>query len=124
MIKQAKIYVKPLLALTVLTLLSGCAGKQSVPFTIQSDPLGGYVTMQVISSERDTSADWVYLGKTPIDIKRQISNRQLKKAEAFRMKVMKDGYHDQIRDWDGNEIEEDIDEKGHLYWNPKLIPNG
>lgn len=112
------------LTLGVLVALAGCASSESVPFSIQSDPLGGHVIYQVNTQEKNSSKDWVYLGKTPIDIKREISRRDLKKAEAFRIKVFKNGYHDQIRDWNGEEIEEEIDEKGHLFWNPKLVPDG
>jgi hypothetical protein len=112
------------LTLGTLVILAGCASSESVPFTIQSDPLGGHVIYQVNTKGKDSSTDWIYLGKTPIDIKRQISRRDLKKAEAFRIKVFKNGYHDQVRDWNGGEIEEEIDEKGHLFWNPKLVPDG
>ena len=124
MIKRVVSISKTLLAISMLVLLAGCAGSKSVPFTIQSDPLGGHIAMQVVSSEKDSSADWIYLGKTPIDVKRQISNRQLKKAEAFRIKVFKNGFHDQIRDWNGDEIKAEIEERGSVYWNPKLVPVG
>ena len=112
------------LALGALAVLAGCASSESVPFSIQSDPLGGHVIYQVSTNGKDGSTDWIYLGKTPIDIKRQISRHDLNKAEAFRIKVFKNGYHDQIRDWNGDEIEEGIDEKGYLFWNPKLVPDG
>ena len=112
------------LALGALAVLAGCASSESVPFSIQSDPLGGHVIYQVSTKGKDGSTDWIYLGKTPIDIKRQISRHDLNKAEAFRIKVFKNGYHDQIRDWNGDEIEEGIDEKGYLFWNPKLVPDG
>ncbi len=123
MIKSKITTTKALLSLALLATLAGCASNESVPFTIQSEPLGGHVTLQVQSNEKGNSTDWIYLGKTPIDIKRQYSRRELKKAEAFRIKVFKNGYHDQIRDWNGEEIEAEIDEKGHLYWNPKLVPD-
>jgi len=29
-----------------------------------------------------------------------------------------------MRDWSEDEIEAEIDEKGHIFWNPKLVPNG
>ena len=124
MIKKIISTSRYLLTLGALAALAGCASSESVPFSIQSSPLGGHVIYQVQSKEKDNSTDWIYLGKTPIDIKRQIGKRQLKKAEAFRIKVLKNGYHDQVRDWNGKEIEEEIDEKGHLFWNPKLVPNG
>ncbi len=124
MIKYPTSYLKwpPLLAAIVLS--AACAGSSTmVPITIQSAPLGGHVTYQLPSSSEGGSTDWIYLGKTPIDIKQNVDRRQLKKAQAFRVKIFKNGYHDQIRDWSEDEIEAEVDEKGHIFWNPKLVPN-
>ena len=49
---------------------------------------------------------------------------QLQKAQAFRVRVFKSGYNDQIRDWSEEEIESSVDEQGHIFWNPKLVPHG
>jgi len=109
--------------MALLATLGGCASSESIPLTIQSQPLGSHVTMQVQSKEKDASSDWIYLGKTPLDVKREFSRRELKKAQAFRIKVFQNGFHDQSRDWNGKEIKAEISEKGHLYWNPKLVPD-
>ena len=39
------------------------------------------------------------------------------------MQVMKDGYNDQIRDWTGKDLGKEIDEKGRLFWNPRMVPS-
>lgn len=122
MIKNA-IITKSASAILMLTLLSACGGTKSVPMTIQSEPLGAHVTYQVHSALEGTTQDWSYLGTTPLDIKRKISTKQLRRAQAFRVRVLKDGFSDQVRDWNGKEINEEIDEKGHVYWNPKLVPS-
>lgn len=122
MIKHSINITKILSAGIAMMLLSACAGTKSVPMTIQSEPLGAHVTYQVNSELKGTTQDWIYLGTTPLDIKRKISNKQLRKAQAFRVRVIKDGFSDQVRDWNGKEIKEEISEKGHLYWNPKLVP--
>ena len=116
-------FTNVLSAALVMVLLTACGGTKSVPMTIQSEPLGAHVTYQVNSELKGTTQDWIYLGTTPLDIKRKISNKQLKKAQAFRVRVIKDGFSDQVRDWNGKEIKAEIDEKGHVYWNPKLVPN-
>lgn len=108
--------------LVALFLLSACGGKKTIPMTVQSDPLGAYVTYQVRRKD-DKRSDWVFLGKTPLDIKRAIPKKTLKKAEAFRMRVMKDGYNDQVRDWTGKDLGAEIDEKGRLFWNPRMVPS-
>lgn len=109
----------------LLSLLTACAGGTvSVPITIQSDPLGGHVTYQLPPGADGGSTDWIYLGKTPIDLNQVVDERSLSEAQSFRVKVFKDGYNDQVRDWSEAEIEEEIDEKGHIFWNPKLVPHG
>jgi len=114
------------LYIPLLTIvLTACAGgTTTVPITVQSDPLGGHVTYQLPPSGKGGSTDWIYLGKTPIDLKQNVNEDQLRDAQAFRIKVFKDGYNDQMRDWSEDEIEAEIDEKGHIFWNPKLVPNG
>lgn len=121
--KQSKHVVKNALALSALLMLTACAGSRSVPLTIQSDPLGGHVVYQVQSNVKGTNEDWIHLGQTPIDVKRTISSKQLRHAEAFRIKIIKDGYSDQVRDWNGDEIKAEIQEKGHVFWNPKMVPS-
>ncbi len=116
---------KWLFLLPVIVLLTACAGgSTTVPITIQSNPLGGHVTYQLPSSVQGSSTDWIYLGKTPIDLRQNVDKRQLRKAQAFRVKVFKDGYNDQIRDWSEEEIDAAVKEKGHVFWNPKLVPHG
>lgn len=123
MMKQSKPVFKNALVLSALLLLTACGGSRSVPLTIQSDPLGGHVVYQVQSKVKGTDSDWIHLGQTPVDVKRTISNKQLRRAEAFRIKIIKDGYTDQVRDWNGEEFKAEINEKGHVFWNPKMVPS-
>ncbi|MEE9447158.1 MAG: hypothetical protein V3V09_04315 [Arenicellales bacterium] len=115
--------IKIVSVLFSVALLSACGGTKSIPMTVQSAPLGAHVAMQVNSSVKGTSKDWVYLGRTPLDIRRSFSRKQLNKARSFRFKMMKDGFVDQVRDWNGKEMDTEMKEKGHLYWNPKLVPS-
>ena len=106
--------------LITVALSSGCASNKNLPMKVQSDPLGAYVVYQKHSGTSD--ADWIYLGKTPLNIQRSIGDRKLNKDESLRLRVMKDGYSDQVRDWSASDIEQDIDQMGHLFWNPRLVP--
>lgn len=124
MIKFLMANYKWLLLTPVMMGLMACGGGTTVvPITIQSDPLGGHVTYQLPSVARGGSTDWIYLGKTPIDLKQNVDKKQLRKAQAFRVKIFKDGYNDQIRDWNQAEINAEVEEKGHIFWNPKLVPH-
>lgn len=125
MIKHTISNFKWLFLLPAIVLLTACAGgSTTVPITIQSNPLGSHVTYQLPSSARGGKTDWIYLGKTPIDLKQNVDKSQLRKAQAFRVKIFKDGYNDQVRDWSEEEIDAAVKEKGHIFWNPKLVPYG
>jgi len=124
MIKRSVSSIKWFSLLLAIALSAACAGKTTiVPITIQSVPLGGHVTYQLPPGADGGSTDWIYLGKTPIDLKQMVDRKQLQKAQAFRVKIFKNGYHDQVRDWSEDEIESEVKEKGHIFWSPKLVPN-
>ena len=111
------------LLLSLSVLLTACAtGPVTVPITVQSDPLGSHVIYKLPSTAEGVSGDWVYLGKTPIDLRQVVDGDELKKAQAFRVKEFKDSFNDQFRDCSEYEIEAAIDERGHIFWNPKLVP--
>ena len=124
MIKRSVSSIKWFSLLLAIILSAACAGKTTiVPITIQSVPLGGHVTYQLPPGADGGSTDWIYLGKTPIDLKQMVDRKQLQKAQAFRVKIFKNGYHDQVRDWSEDEIESEVEEKGTIFWSPKLVPN-
>lgn len=107
-------------AVLILAFTGGCASNKNLPMKVQSDPLGAYVVYQKNSGSAE--ADWIFLGKTPLNIQRSVGDRKLRKGESLRLRVMKDGYSDQVRDWSDEDIEQDIDQMGHLFWNPRLVP--
>jgi len=108
-----------------LPLFAGCSTPvKTVPFKIQSDPLGAYVLYQVQADQGDSdrSYDWVYLGNTPLNTRRAVMSKDLKNADAFMIRVMKEGYLDQQKAWTGNQLVKDAQSKGAVYWNPRLVP--
>ena len=114
---------KILTLLTALLLLSGCAATKMLPMTIQSDPLGAHVLYQVQSKVKGSAGatDWIYLGLTPLDVRREVGKSQLKKADAFILKVVKDGFLDQQKAFTGGELLEQVDTRGRVFWNPRLV---
>lgn len=117
--------IKFVAAAAVLLVLSGCASTvNTVPWKIQSDPLGAYVLYQVQRDKADEqNSDWIYLGITPLDIRRTVLSTDLKRADAFVIRVMKDGYLDQKKAWTGEQIVKEAKSKGAVFWNPRLIPS-
>ena len=109
----------------VASLAAGCASTRVVPFTVQSDPLGAHVVYQVQSNAygAESTHDWIYLGVTPVDIRREIATGQLRKADAFVLRVMKEGYLDQQRSWTGPEMLDELSAKKRVFWNPRLVPS-
>ncbi|KAA3625858.1 MAG: hypothetical protein DWQ08_08865 [Proteobacteria bacterium] len=112
--------------LCLAALLGGCASTRVVPFTVQSDPLGAHVLYQVQTpgeGATTTANDWIYLGLTPVDVRREISKSRFKANEAFVLRVVKDGYLDQQKSWSGDELADEMRDKEKVFWNPRLVPS-
>ena len=108
-----------------LLILGGCASTRMLPFTVQSDPLGAHVLYQVQTSVKGSagSNDWIYLGLTPVDVRREVGKTQLRKADSFVLRVVKEGYFDQQKSWTGEDLGEEIEDKGRVFWNPRMVPS-
>lgn len=87
---------------------------------VQSDPLGAYVLMKV-KGEEHTESDWIYLGNTPVTTQRRFPKSYLKKDHVLVLRLLKDGYLQQSKEWRGNELEDEYKENGRLFWNPKMV---
>ncbi|MCG6873275.1 MAG: hypothetical protein LJE84_13395 [Gammaproteobacteria bacterium] len=113
------------LSLAVLSLaLGGCgASHKPIKFAVHSEPPGSYVVMQVVDREGGRS-DWTYLGNTPLTLIREMDLQALRSAQAVSLKVMKEGYFDQTKEWGGKRFAEETKEKGRIYWNPRLVVTG
>ena len=105
--------------------MAGCASSiRTVPFKVQSDPLGAVVLYQIQADiEDERNYDWIYLGLTPVDIRRAVEKSDLKRADAFVLRVMKEGYLDQRKSWTGEQLVKEAKSKGAVFWNPRLVPS-
>ena len=119
---QQAVLVVALLLLAVA--VTGCSSKvQTVQFKINSEPEGSHVVLNVSGPKLPNSADWIYLGHTPIRGVRQISEDKVAEANKITLKVMHAGYYDQIREWDGEAFWNEAVERGVIFWTPELIPH-
>lgn len=119
---QQAVLVVALLLLAVA--VTGCSSKvQTVQFKINSEPEGSHVVLNVSGPKLPNSADWIYLGHTPIRGVRQISEDKVAEANKITLKVMHAGYYDQIREWDGEAFWNEAVERGVIFWTPSLIPH-
>ncbi len=109
--------------LAILLMLSGCADKKTVRFKIDSVPKGAHVLYQVTGGESPCQGQWLYLGSTPLQGVRQFSEREVVGADKITLKIINNGYHDQVKEWDGAGFWQEIEERDVLFWAPELIPS-
>ena len=94
---------------------------QTVQFKINSEPEGAHVIMQVSTPDTSGSADWIYMGNTPIRGVRQLDEDETEDA-TITLKVIHTGYYDQVRKWDGESFWNEAVERGFIFWTPELVP--
>jgi len=111
-------YLRIFVLMTVL-LMTGCARSTAMlPITIQSDPLGAYVLMQQ-QDAKQAEPHWIYLGNTPLSAQHLAIQDQ-----GLVLRVMKEGYFDQTRQWQPDQLQIEVEEKKKVFWNPRLVPSG
>jgi hypothetical protein len=109
-----------LLLVIVCQLLMGCAtGTRPVSFTINSEPPGGFIVLQFLQPE---ISDWIFIGNTPLVTVLQVDMEKVKVSRTITLKVMKQGYFDQTKVWEGKRFMNEFQQKGGVYWSPVLVP--
>jgi len=101
-----------------LLMLTGCSSaKHAVNFKIHTEPEGAHIIYQ-----QDGGA-WIYLGLTPLDVVNVIPEDKLKSAHTSTLRAMRCGYLDQTKEWSGDSLVREVEEKGIIFWTPRLIKN-
>jgi len=113
--------IKAMSGVVLVLALSACGSTKPVKFTVHSEPPGGYVVMQVKGPHAE-DPDWVYIGNTPLVTVRHMDIGQIESARSIALRIMKEGYFDQGKEWGGRVFVQETDEKGGVFWNPKLVP--
>ena len=110
---------------TASLFLAACGSSvRTVPLTVQSEPLGAYVMFQVQADrDEERSYDWIYLGNTPLKVRHSVTKKELDDADAFVIRVMKEGYHEQKKAYTGDQMVTEAKSKGTVFWNPILVPS-
>jgi hypothetical protein len=106
-----------LIACLGLLSLNGCASNQQINLNIHTEPEGAHIIYRLDNNR------WTYLGATPLDTVEIIHEDELKGNHTFSMKAMRCGYLDQAKEWTGDELLEENDNKGMIFWTPRLIKN-
>jgi len=106
----------------VLLATVGCSSVRTIHMKVGSEPNGAHVAWQVNSKE-SSNADWIYLGATPVDAVRKIDLGELKSASSVKLKVMRNGYVDRVKEWTGTGFWKEYKEKDGVFWAPRLVPS-
>lgn len=100
-----------------LLILTGCSSKLAVNFKVHTEPEGAHVVYQ------QDNYSWIYLGVTPLDVVEVMSKEQLGGNHTISIKAMRCGYLDQKKEWSGKSLAREVEEKGIIFWTPRLIEN-
>jgi len=97
--------------------VSACSSIEPVKITVHSDPPGSYVVMQ------ERGGEWIYLGNTPLMVVRKMDLDAVESSTGVQFKVMKEGYFEQVKQWGGPPFVKEFEQKGGIFWNPRLVPS-
>ncbi len=104
-------------------LITGCSpASRTVQFKINSEPEGAHVVYKVLGKSLPCNGEWIYLGDTPLRGVRQFNEDQVEGASKIILRVFHSGYHDQIKEWDGQGFWDEIQGRQGIFWTPELIP--
>lgn len=104
-------------------LLTGCSSPtKTVRIKINSQPEGAHVVYRMTGEDLPCQGQWIYLGNTPLRGVRHFNEGQLKKTEKITLKVIQNGYLDQVIEWDGPGFWEEAEGRGVIFWTPEMIP--
>lgn len=106
-----------LVAVLLLALTACGANKRSVPLKVHSDPLGAYALMQIKYKGQEDS-DWIFLGPTPVVINKSIV---FDGATSISMKMIKPGYHDQMKTWSAKDFRKEYKRQKKISWVPVMV---
>ena len=110
------------LVLASAWLVTACGPSVSnVRFKVNSAPEGAHLIYRVSDQEFNMASDWIYLGNTPFQGVRRVKEEELGSSSKVTLKVMRAGYFDQVKEWDGPSFLEEAEGRGQILWTPRLI---
>lgn len=107
-------------SLALGVFLSACASKESVKLSIYTEPEGAHV-VYMVNQQSEAPSPWIYLGVTPYKGATLFDDDDLESDATIRIKVMRNGYLDQIKEWNGEQFLEEAEDKGMIFWTPRLV---
>jgi hypothetical protein len=114
-------YKNSAVCLALGIFLSACASKEAINLKIYSEPEGSHVVYMVTRAHSDEPPPWIYLGVTPYKGVTVIDNDALDTDDTISIKVMYNGYLDQKKEWNGEQFLQEFEDKGMIFWTPRLV---
>jgi len=108
----------------VLATLVSCASKEAVNLKIHTDPEGSHIVYRVVEQEPEEDAQWIYLGLTPYQGLTLFDEEAFDDESTISFKVMRHGYLDQVREWNGEQFWAEYERENLLFWAPHLVKAG
>jgi hypothetical protein len=108
----------------VLATLVSCASKEAVNLKIHTDPEGSHIVYRVVDQGMDQDAQWIYLGLTPYQGLTLFDSDAFDDESTISFKVMRYGYLDQVREWNGEQFWAEYEKENILFWAPHLVKAG
>jgi len=103
--------------------MTGCASSvRSVNLKINTEPEGAHVIYRLTDLEQVGHSEWIYLGNTPYRGVRMVDESQIDDGSKISIKVMRAGYYDQLKEWNGRDFLDESEELGVIFWTPSLVP--
>jgi len=102
----------------VLAMLVSCASQEAVNLKIHTDPEGAHVVYRVGDTQ------WTYLGLTPYQGITLFDSDAFDDESTISFKVMRYGYLDQVRQWNGEQFWAEYEKENILFWAPHLVKAG
>lgn len=102
-------------------VLSSCSSTQSINFKIHTDPEGSHVVYKISHTDAQAATEWIYLGVTPYKGVTLFDDDVLEDDDRISVKVMQNGYLDQVKEWNGEQFLEEYENQGIIFWTPHLV---
>jgi hypothetical protein len=102
-------------------IIGGCSSRQYINLKIHTEPEGSHLVYKIAKEKAEKESPWVYLGVTPFTGVSLIEEDDLETSDKISFKVMRHGYLDQVKEWNGKQFIEEYEEGGVIFWTPRLI---
>ncbi len=102
-------------------ITGGCSSRQFINLNIHTEPEGSHLVYRIAKERTERESPWVYLGVTPFTGVSLIEEGDLESGDKISFKVMRQGYLDQVKEWNGEQFLDEYEESGVIFWTPRLI---